>query len=127
MYYRGAAAALVVFDLTHAPSFDRARKWVAELRASVAGGGPVIALVANKADLAEQRAVSEDEARAYAAEADLLYFEASAKDNVNVTEAFEAVAERLPRPAAPELAAPGGVRLDDAPAPAARRAGACCS
>ena len=28
MYYRGAAAAIVVFDITHPASFERAKKWV---------------------------------------------------------------------------------------------------
>jgi GTPase SAR1 family protein len=94
MYYRGAAAAVVVFDITHPPSFERARKWVVELRQNVANAGLVIALVANKADLAEQRAVGEAEARGYAAEAGLLYFESSAKDNTNVAEVFDTVADK---------------------------------
>jgi GTPase SAR1 family protein len=32
MYYRGAAAAVVVYDITSEQSFDRAKKWIAELR-----------------------------------------------------------------------------------------------
>ncbi|CAN6481759.1 unnamed protein product [Victoria cruziana] len=32
MYYRGAAAAIVVYDMTNPDSFDRAKKWVEELR-----------------------------------------------------------------------------------------------
>lgn len=35
MYYRGAAAAVIVFDITHPSSFDRAKKWVWELRQNV--------------------------------------------------------------------------------------------
>ena len=35
MYYRGAAAAVVVFDITHPSSFERAKKWVWELRQNV--------------------------------------------------------------------------------------------
>ncbi|KXG24103.1 hypothetical protein SORBI_3008G185400 [Sorghum bicolor] len=33
MYYRGAAAAIVVYDITNAASFTRAKKWVQELQA----------------------------------------------------------------------------------------------
>ena len=32
MYYRGAAAAVVVYDITSEQSFERAKKWIAELR-----------------------------------------------------------------------------------------------
>jgi Ras-related protein Rab-5C len=94
MYYRGASAALVVFDITHPASFERAKKWVGELRQNVSNPNLVIALVGNKADLAEQRTVSETDAREYASEQGLLYFESSAKDNVNVTELFDTVADR---------------------------------
>lgn len=94
MYYRGASAAVVVYDITHPSSFDRAKKWVSELRQNVANPALVIALVGNKADLADQRTVPESEARQHAAEAGLLYFETSAKDNINVTELFDIVAEK---------------------------------
>ncbi|CAH8256995.1 unnamed protein product [Arabidopsis lyrata] len=33
MYYRGAAAAIIVFDVTNQASFERAKKWVQELQA----------------------------------------------------------------------------------------------
>merc|ERR1712195_323291 len=32
MYYRGAAAAVVVYDITNADSFQRAKSWVKELQ-----------------------------------------------------------------------------------------------
>uniref|UniRef100_A0A453JHM1 Uncharacterized protein n=1 Tax=Aegilops tauschii subsp. strangulata TaxID=200361 RepID=A0A453JHM1_AEGTS len=52
MYYRGAAAAIVVYDITNAASFTRAKKWVQELQAQ---GNPntVMALAGNKADMLE--------------------------------------------------------------------------
>lgn len=43
MYYRNAAAAIVVYDITNADSFEKARKWVDELR-SQGSQGVVIAL-----------------------------------------------------------------------------------
>ena len=94
MYYRGASAAVVVYDITHPSSFERAKKWVSELRQNVTNAGVVIALVGNKADLVDQRAVLETDAREYAADAGLLYFDTSAKDNVNVSELFDTVADK---------------------------------
>ncbi|PPD72070.1 hypothetical protein GOBAR_DD31021 [Gossypium barbadense] len=35
MYYRGAAAAIVVYDITNSESFERAKKWVQELQRRV--------------------------------------------------------------------------------------------
>ncbi|KFM25884.1 Ras-related protein RABF2b [Auxenochlorella protothecoides] len=86
MYYRGAASAVVVFDTTLASSFERAKKWVHELRQNVANPDLIIALVGNKVDLVDARAVAEADARNYAAETSLLYYESSAKTNVNVVE-----------------------------------------
>ncbi|KAF2198184.1 ras-domain-containing protein [Delitschia confertaspora ATCC 74209] len=51
MYYRNAQAALVVYDITKSSSLTKAQHWVAELQRQ-ASPGIVIALVGNKADLA---------------------------------------------------------------------------
>jgi len=47
MYYRGATAAIVVYDVTNPASFEGAKSWVRELQRR---GDPhvVIALAANK-------------------------------------------------------------------------------
>jgi len=79
MYYRGAAAAVVVYDIGSAESFAKAQAWVRELQRQGAPGA-VIALAGNKADLAgEGRAVTTEEARAYATENGLHFWETSAK------------------------------------------------
>ena len=56
MYYRGAQAAIVVFDITSTESFDKAKVWVSELQRQ---GSPniIIALAGNKSDLAQKRTV----------------------------------------------------------------------
>lgn len=56
MYYRGASAAVIVYDITHADSFVKAQNWVKELQRQ---GSPnmVMVLAGNKADLAENRQV----------------------------------------------------------------------
>merc|ERR1719379_2651411 len=50
MYYRGASAAIVVYDQTNAASFKRAREWVRQVTQTCANPNIVIALAANKAD-----------------------------------------------------------------------------
>ncbi|KAM7524667.1 hypothetical protein LguiA_014569 [Lonicera macranthoides] len=57
MYYRGAAAAVIVYDITNQTSFDRAKKWVQELQAQ-GNTNMVMALAGNKADLLDARKVA---------------------------------------------------------------------
>jgi Ras-related protein Rab-5C len=111
MYYRNAQAALVVYDITKPTSLVKAKHWVAELQRQ-ASPGIVIALVGNKLDLASEssgaddgedgddsgdaRKVPTEEAKAYAEEESLLFFETSAKSGLNVSEVFTAIANAIP-------------------------------
>ncbi|XP_066374459.1 ras-related protein RHN1-like [Miscanthus floridulus] len=94
MYYRGAAAAIVVFDITSTDSYVRAKRWVDELQRQ---GNPhlVMALVGNKVDLQERRQVGTQEAMDYAEANGLFFTETSAKTAQNVSELFYELAERL--------------------------------
>jgi len=65
MYYRGAAAAIIVFDVTDTQSFEKAKAWVGELQRQ-ATANIVMALAANKVDLADARKVTAEEGKAYA-------------------------------------------------------------
>ncbi|KAK4787993.1 hypothetical protein SAY86_019312 [Trapa natans] len=95
MYYRGAAAAIIVYDITSIESFERAKKWVQELQKR---GNPsmVKALAGNKVDLEDKRKVMAEDARAYAEENGLFFMETSAKTAVNVNKVFNEIARRLP-------------------------------
>ncbi|XP_050685320.1 ras-related protein Rab-5C-like isoform X1 [Leptidea sinapis] len=96
MYYRGAQAAIVVYDITNQDTFGRAKNWVKELQRQ-ASPSIVIALAGNKSDLAAKRMVEFDEAQAYADENGLLFMETSAKTAMNVNDIFLAIANKLPR------------------------------
>jgi len=108
MYYRNAQSALVVYDITKPTSLTKAKHWVAELQRQ-ASPGIVIALVGNKLDLAgpsgddddeeegeDRRAIATDEAKKYAEEEGLLFYETSAKTGENVQTVFEAIANAIP-------------------------------
>lgn len=121
MYYRGAAAAIVVYDITSPDSFARAKSWVRELQRQ---GNPniVIALAGNKADLASKRKVDPDEAKQYAEENNIMFMETSAKTAANVNELFVQIARKLPKqPSEPKPAA-SQVKLND-PAKSAKASG----
>ncbi|XP_010249765.1 PREDICTED: ras-related protein RHN1-like isoform X2 [Nelumbo nucifera] len=122
MYYRGAAAAVVVYDISSVDSFIRAKKWVQELQRQ---GNPnmVMVLVANKADLQDKRKVENEEGEQYAKENELFFIETSAKTAQNVNELFYEIAMRLAK-ACP--ARPSGINLQDEAQEGGRRL-FCCS
>jgi len=113
MYYRGAQAAIVVYDITNQDTFTRAKNWVKELQRQ-ARPDIVIALAGNKSDLGQKRQVEYDEANAYAEENGLLFMETSAKNANNVNEIFLAIARKLPRDQEGASGTTGGQRLTDA-------------
>ena len=94
LYYRGAHAAAVVFDITSEDSYERAKYWIKELQAK-ASGEIVIALVGNKADLAAEREVSTETAEDFARSGNMAFIETSAKTADNVSELFETIAQKL--------------------------------
>jgi small GTP-binding protein len=76
MYYRGAAAAIVVYDITNRESFLRAQAWVKELHQQ-GKDNIVIALAGNKYDLSDDRRIEPSEAKSYAEENDIQFMETS--------------------------------------------------
>ncbi|KPJ13257.1 Ras-related protein Rab-5B [Papilio machaon] len=142
MYYRGAQAAIVVYDITNQggagvcgmraiftielptrDTFGRAKNWVKELQRQ-ASPSIVIALAGNKSDLAAKRMVEFDEAQAYADENGLLFMETSAKTAMNVNDIFLAIANKLPKSeGAGGGSAAGARRLADGEQP---RSSTCC-
>lgn len=101
MYYRNANAALVVYDITQQDSLSKAQSWVLELKNKVGDEDLVICLVGNKLDLCEEdaegneRAVESDEARRYAEDQNLLFYEVSAKTGEGVKHIFQSIGEKL--------------------------------
>eukprot|EP00048_Salpingoeca_helianthica_P009075 m.130152 g.130152 ORF g.130152 m.130152 type:complete len:226 (-) comp14768_c0_seq2:31-708(-) len=115
MYYRGAAAAVLVYDITRADSLNTLKVWVRELQQM----GPqdiVMAIVGNKLDLKKDRQVETATARTYADSVGAIFLEASALTSENVLPLFEAISRRLPQSAQQRIA-PVGVDLQQAPPP----------
>ncbi|KAE8813949.1 small GTP-binding protein [Hordeum vulgare] len=86
-YYRGAAGALLVYDITRRETFNHLASWLEDARQH-ANANMTIMLVGNKCDLSHRRAVSFEEGEQFAKENGLIFMEASAKTAQNVEEGF---------------------------------------
>lgn len=87
-FYRGAAGALLVYDITRRATYNRISSWLEDARRNT-NPNTVMLLIGNKLDLADkEREVTFEEAQKFASENGLLFLETSAKTGENVEEAF---------------------------------------
>jgi len=93
-YYRGAAGALLVYDITRRETFSHLTRWLQEARQN-SHQNMVIMLIGNKSDLEHRRQVSKEEGEAFALENGLVFLETSAKTAANVESAFVKTAEKI--------------------------------
>lgn len=125
MYYRDAHGAVVVYDITDPKSLDRAKWWIAKLKENTDIDKMVIVVVGNMLDLASQRKVNTQKVESWCHSQGYLFAEASAKENINVTEIFYTVAEHIVHRC--QLTGSNGPKADGfelEPEPKAR--GMCC-
>ncbi|KIY52690.1 ras-domain-containing protein [Fistulina hepatica ATCC 64428] len=86
-YYRGAAGAILVYDITNRESFINLSRWLADARA-LASPNLVVVLVGNKSDREEDRQVEWIEASRWAADNNVHFLEASSLTGDNIEAPF---------------------------------------
>eukprot|EP00276_Gloeochaete_wittrockiana_P016253 CAMPEP_0184347194 /NCGR_PEP_ID=MMETSP1089-20130417/15337_1 /TAXON_ID=38269 ORGANISM="Gloeochaete wittrockiana, Strain SAG46.84" /NCGR_SAMPLE_ID=MMETSP1089 /ASSEMBLY_ACC=CAM_ASM_000445 /LENGTH=201 /DNA_ID=CAMNT_0026678147 /DNA_START=33 /DNA_END=638 /DNA_ORIENTATION=+ len=126
MYYRGAQAAIVVFDITNQSSFSRAQTWIQELQVEC-NANVVIVLAGNKLDMASARQISTHTARDYADKNGLMYIECSAKTDTGIQDLFKSIAKKIPKTQAKAKSSSSTRIIPKAqPSTAPSGSGTCC-
>jgi len=92
-YYKGAHGIILMYDVTDQKSFDSIKKWLEQIKEEAPNKVSVL-LVANKIDI-EKRIITKEDGENIAKSYDLDIYESSAKDNINVSEVFEDLAEKI--------------------------------
>mmetsp|Transcript_2059 Transcript_2059/g.3634 ORF Transcript_2059/g.3634 Transcript_2059/m.3634 type:complete len:201 (-) Transcript_2059:177-779(-) len=107
-YYRGAAGALLVYDITRRETFNHLTSWLSDAR-TMTNPSTIIMLIGNKSDLDFQRDISYEEASKFAEENGLIFIETSAKTKVGVQQAFEEIVQKIldSKTIEPKAAKPG--------------------
>src|SRR3989338_3416286 len=93
-YFRDADAALFVFDISNARTFEELQFWLESIPKMHPSAARCSVIVGNKADLESQRAVTEQQAAELAARYNLSYAEASAKSGVGLNLALDLLVSR---------------------------------
>mmetsp|Transcript_1364 Transcript_1364/g.2476 ORF Transcript_1364/g.2476 Transcript_1364/m.2476 type:complete len:254 (+) Transcript_1364:1243-2004(+) len=113
-YFRGAQGILLVYDVTDRRSFESIRNWVSQIQQHADVHVNKI-LVGNKCDMLDEKVVSTEEGQKLAKEFGIDFFECSAKNNINVEQAFiglgRAVKNRLVAEGGGQARPTGGVKV----------------
>jgi Ras-related protein Rab-1A len=93
-YYRGSDGIMLIYDITSPSSFVNIKNWIVQIKDCL-GEEACITLVGNKVDLESNRKVSIEDGMKLAKEYKFSFFEASAKKNININEAFENLTQEM--------------------------------
>jgi len=97
VYYKEAVGAMIVFDVTREKTFQAVTKWKADIDDNLEVDGisiPVV-LLANKIDLAEEPLDKEMMDKFCKENKFIGWFETSAKDNINIDTAGNALVDHI--------------------------------
>ncbi|XP_053570980.1 ras-related protein Rab-10 isoform X1 [Bombina bombina] len=93
-YFRGAQGFVLVYDITNLNSFRNIAVWMKDIQMK-AGEDVEVVLLGNKCDKEDEREVSKEKGEKLAWEFGIPFFETSAKENINIENAFLILAEAI--------------------------------
>ena len=108
-YYKGAHGILLIYDVTNQKSFDNVKNWVGHIREN-ASEKAIIYIVGNKVDDSTHRVVSKEQGEETAKEFNLKFFEASAKEDINIAPTFQALVNDIYKVSGDEGASGGKLK-----------------
>jgi len=93
-YYKTTCGYIIMYDITNLETFHKAKEWHSSVvnKNDCDHKHPII-MFGNKIDLEENRQVSNEIAREYAEENDILFYEISALDNININNKLKLFAQ----------------------------------
>ncbi|KAJ3070592.1 Ras- protein Rab-7, partial [Quaeritorhiza haematococci] len=96
-FYRGADCCVLVYDVNNSKSFETLESWKDEFLLQASPRDPEsfpFVVLGNKIDVEEsRRQVSQKRAMAWCQRGNIPYFETSAKEAINVEQAFQTIAK----------------------------------
>ncbi|KAM3146598.1 hypothetical protein pb186bvf_001128 [Paramecium bursaria] len=93
-YVKDSKAAVLCYNVENLQSFENIKKWLSIVREEQ-GYDVQIILVANKIDVGQNRAVPLDQGVQFALNNNMLYYECSAKEGINIQQLFKDIAIKL--------------------------------
>ncbi|XP_029447060.1 ras-related protein Rab-10-like isoform X1 [Rhinatrema bivittatum] len=92
-YFRGAHGFVLVYDITNSDSFKNVEYWMKDIQKK--GDDVEIILLGNKCDKEDVRVISKEKGEKLAWEYGIPFFETSAKNNINIDQAFSVLVEGI--------------------------------
>ena len=92
-YFHTADGIFFIYDITNQNSFEGVKKWIKE--SENLGNFSKKLLIGNKCDLEDIRSITKEELDEYCKEKNISYLETSAKDNINLKEAFNKIIDLI--------------------------------
>ena len=94
-FYRGAHGVLLVYDVCQKNSFLDVKSWIEQIIENADNDDIVMILCGNKCDNEKERKISKEEGGNLAKNYGIPFFECSAKNNFNINEIFETMAQKI--------------------------------
>ena len=127
-YYKGADGIALIFDVTDRKSFEKIKEWMMQIRCNTQADEIGLVLMGNKCDF-ETREVTLEDGEALGQELGIKYYETSALEGKNITDAFMYLTEEIMKKKNLNVnsAAGGGVELNNTGGGNAGKKTKCCA
>jgi len=93
-YYKGSHGIILMYDVTSLISFQNIKNWIFQIR-EIVDNKVCILLVGNKIDDKENIKVLTEQGQQLANDYDINFIETSAKNDINVAETFQIIANSI--------------------------------